>query len=39
MSGAGVNQATGLQLAMAGLDKEGSSTSHNPIDFYGLLQA
>jgi hypothetical protein len=36
--GAGVNQAAGRQLTIAGLDDVGSSTSHNPIGLHGLLR-
>jgi hypothetical protein len=35
--GAGVNQAEGRQLAIAGLENVGSSTSHNAIGLHGLL--
>jgi hypothetical protein len=35
--GAGVNQAVGRQLAIAGLDKVGPSTSHNPTGLHSLL--
>jgi hypothetical protein len=44
LAGAGVNQAAGQiwpagrQLAIAGLENEGASTSHNPMGLHGLLE-
>jgi hypothetical protein len=36
LAGAGVNQAAGCQLAIAGLENVGASTSHNPKGLQGL---